>query len=72
MGGTITRLAERKRDRVNEHYHTSLDHIIITTVGVVVTIHVGRFVAGFMVKSQQPAVASAGKALGAVLSFGSS
>jgi hypothetical protein len=54
---------------MSEHYHTSIDHIILTTVAVVLTIHVGRVGAGWMVKSSTPGIQAIGKAVGAVLTF---
>lgn len=54
---------------MSEHYHSSIDHIILTTVGVVVTIHIGRFVASWMVKSNTPTMQTIGKAVAGVLTF---
>lgn len=54
---------------MQDHYHTSIDHIVLTTVAVVLTIHVGRVVAGWAVKSNSPGIAAVGKAVGAVLTF---
>ncbi len=53
---------------MDHHFHTDAVHILITTAGVVVTIHGGRIAAAWMVK-RGGRFATAGKVLGAVLSF---
>lgn len=67
MAGPIARLI--KGGRMSEHYHSDITHIFITTVGVVVAIHMGRFVASWMIKANAPALQAAGKAVSGVLTF---
>lgn len=50
------------------HFHNSVEHVLVTTVGVVLTIHVIRFVAGKLV-TRPGAVGTVGKAIGGVFSF---
>ncbi len=54
--------------RMDHHFHTDAVHILITTAGVVVTIHGGRIAAAWMVK-RGGRLGIAGKVLGSVLSF---
>ena len=51
------------------HYHTSIDHIAITTVEVIVGITVLRLIAGWL--AQQPGVVGqVGTTIGGIVTFG--
>lgn len=55
--------------KVNAHYHTSIDNIVVTTVMVIIGINLTRYAAAQMAKSSAPTVQGVGKALGAIVSF---
>lgn len=53
---------------MEKHWHLSAESLILGALGVAVTFHVMRFIAGKLVNASGPA-GEAGKALGAVFSF---
>lgn len=54
---------------MREHYHTSIDNIVVTTAMVIIGLQVTRFVAAKIAKSDNASIAGMGKALGAIVSF---
>jgi hypothetical protein len=54
---------------VGHHYHTAIDHILVTTITTVIAIHALRMAAGAAAKSSNPGIASIGKSVGAIFTF---
>ncbi len=54
---------------MGHHYHTAIDHILVTTITTVIAIHAIRMAAATAAKSSVPGIASTGKAIGAIFTF---
>lgn len=54
---------------MREHYHTSIEHILLTGLSAIIVIDVLGLLAIQMVRSRNEIVSRTGKALGAVVPF---
>lgn len=55
---------------MREHYHTSLENVLVYGISAILVINLIQIGSGWLVKSSNPALASVGKATGALVSFG--
>ncbi len=57
---------------MQNHFHTDAVQLFITALGVAVVFHLARILAAQMVDSDRPLIATAGKGIAGVFTFGSS
>ena len=54
---------------MREHYHSSVENVIFYGLSAILVINLTRIGASWAAKSQTPMLASAGKAVGALVTF---
>lgn len=55
---------------MSEHYHTSIENIIVTGVMALVFFNLWKIAAAKAVTSQSPGIQHAGKIMGSLITFG--
>lgn len=56
---------------MQEHYHASIEHILVYGVSAILVINLTRIISGWMVNSKVSGLQTVGKAAGSLVHFGS-